>query len=233
MRLVSLSQVFLLVLSTSCIASAGLTAAQAQSQARSADWYQPGFGHGGYDDCADDDGCWLDPGSGGGYPYDPGPYDPQPGYPGPGNPGYPGYPGGPGHGYPPPAPLPPPGYPPHEPPPYPGNPGYGRQQINLNIYRTVYGNDRIDLTTYFNLSRYRGWAIEQVIINGRTVGYGSAALNLIINGNNYGQAVFNSGSSQKTIRASRRPVIGMGADSIVLYTSGQMNVDRVSLVISR
>lgn len=221
MRLLSLSKIVLLVLSTSCIANAYLTPTQVQQ----ADRYQHGHGggHGGHNDCADDDGCWVDPGSGDGH-IDPSPYDPQPGQP-----GYPGYP-----------PPPPPGYP-HEPPPYPGNPGYppnppgyGRQQVNINVYQQLYGNDRLDLTTYFNLSRYRGWAIEQVIIEGRANGYGSAALNLIINGNNYGQARYSGGYSQsQSIWLSRRPVIGMGADSIMLYSSGQLNVERVILILSR
>lgn len=224
MRLVNLSKIVLLVLSTSCIANAYLTPGQIDQENR----YQHGYGsgQGGYDDCSDADGCWVDPGNGSGS------VD-RPGRPGrPGQPGYPGYP---------PPPPPPPGYP-HEPPPYPGNPGYpppqnpgyGRQQVNINVYQQVYGNDRLDLTTYFPLSRYRGWSIEQVVIEGRSNGYGSSAINLIINGNNYGQTNFSGGYSQsQSIWLSRRPMIGNGADSIMLYSSGQMSVDRVTLILSR
>lgn len=222
MRLINLSKIVLLVLSTSCIANAGLTPGQIDQEHR----YQHGYGHGGgYDDCSDADGCWVDPGNGGGSVDRPGR---------PGRPGQPGYPG-----YPPPPPRPP-GYP-HEPPPYPGQPphyppppGYGRQQVNINVYQQLYGNDRLDLTTYFNLSRYRGWSIEQVVIEGRVNGYSSASINLILNGNNYGQAFFSSNYTQsEAIWLSRRPMIGNGADSIMLYSSGQMVVERVTLILSR
>jgi hypothetical protein len=228
MRLVNLSKIVLLVLSTSCIANAYLTPGQIDRDSQ----YQhdhSGYGQGGYDDCSDADGCWVDPGSGGGS------VD-QPGRPGrPGRPGQPGYPGQP--------PLTPwPGQP-HEPPPYPGNPGYpppppppgyGRQQVNINVYQQLYGNDRLDLTTYFPLSRYRGWSIEQVVIEGRVNGYSSAAINLVLNGNNYGQAWFSSNYTQsQSIWLSRRPMIGNGADSIMLYSSGQMVVERVTLILSR
>lgn len=222
MRLSVLPKIVLLVLSTSCIANAQLTPSRVLADHQGG-WYQPG-----YDDCSDADGCWVDPGTGGGQRPDPSPYDPRPG-----RPGRPGHPGQPGPGYPPPPPYP--GQP-HEPPPYPGNPGnpgYGRQQVEINVYRSVYGNDRIDLTQLVNLGYYRGWAIEQVIVQGNA-GYSSASMNIIINGNNMGQAYFSGSYSQsQSMWLSQRPVIGRGAESIVLYTSGQMSVERVTLVLSR
>ncbi len=135
-----------------------------------------------------------------------------------------------------------PQYPPTpEPPPYPGNPGYpgqpgnpgyGQQQVDIDVYRNLNGNDRIDLTQYVQLSRYRGYAIEQVIIQG-TASYNTAFINVLINGNNMGQAPFTGGySQQQSVWLGARPVIGRGADSIVLYSSGQMTVERVTLVLS-
>ncbi len=128
--------------------------------------------------------------------------------------------------------------PPNEPPPYPGNPGYpgqpgnGQQRVDINVYQNISGNDRIDLTRYIDLSRYRGLAIEQVIIQG-TANYDTAFINLIINGNNMGQTSFSGSYSQsQSVWLSQRPVIGRGADSIVLYSSGSMTVERVTLVLS-
>ena len=127
---------------------------------------------------------------------------------------------------------------PHEPPPYPGNPGYpgqpgyGQQRVDINIYRNLYGNDRIDLSQFIDLGRYQGMAIEQVIVQG-SAGYNSSFLNVIVNGNNMGQAAFTGNySQQQSIWLSRRPVIGQGAESVVLYSSGQMTVERVTLVLS-
>ena len=112
----------------------------------------------------------------------------------------------------------------------PSNPGYG-QNIDISVYRSVYGNDRIDLTQYVDLYRYRGYRVEQVIVTA-TSRYGSSFVNLMINGNSQGQLSFNSSYSQRqSLWLSGQPVIGQGADSIVLYTSGDMTVETVTLVV--
>lgn len=109
-------------------------------------------------------------------------------------------------------------------------PGYG-QNIDISVYRSVYGNDRIDLTQYVDLYRYRGYRIEQVIVTA-TSRYGSSFVNLMVNGNSQGQLSFSSSYSQRqSLWLSGQPVIGQGADSIVLYTSGDMTVETVTLVV--
>ncbi|MFZ3229883.1 MAG: hypothetical protein WA160_06745 [Pseudobdellovibrio sp.] len=119
------------------------------------------------------------------------------------------------------------GYNPQPPPPY-----YGHQRVDLNIYRATIGNDRIDLTQYINLSAYRGYAIEQVIISG-SAQYGSSFVSLLVNSFNMGQVQFSNGYSQsQSMYLNQRPIIGQGADSLVLYTQGNMTVDHVTLVLS-
>lgn len=112
----------------------------------------------------------------------------------------------------------------------PSNPGYGRN-IDLNIYRSVYGNDRIDLTQYFNLASYRGYTIQSVIITASSR-YNTGFVSLLINGNNMGQVAFSSNYSQQgSIYLNRPAVIGQGADSLVLYTQGDMTIERVTIVL--
>ncbi|MEQ1724058.1 MAG: hypothetical protein ABL930_12855 [Pseudobdellovibrio sp.] len=114
--------------------------------------------------------------------------------------------------------------------PPPTNPGYG-QNIDINVYRSVYGNDRIDLTQYIDLSRYRGYTIQSVIVTA-TSRYNTSFVSLLINGNNMGQIAFNSSYSQQgTIYLNRPAVIGQGADSLVLYTQGDMTIERVTIVV--
>jgi hypothetical protein len=109
-------------------------------------------------------------------------------------------------------------------------PSYG-QNIDITIYRSVYGNDRIDITQYIDLYRYRGYRVEQVIVSA-TARYGSAYVSLLVNGNSHGQLSFNGGYSQRqSLWLSNQPVIGQGADSLVLYTSGDMTVETVTLVV--
>lgn len=114
----------------------------------------------------------------------------------------------------------------YNPPP----PPYG-QNIEINIYRSVMGNDRIDLTQYVDLQRYRGRVVEQVLVTA-TARYNSSFIDLLINGFSMGQAHFSGGYPQiATFRMNRHLVIGQGADSLVLYTQGDMNVEHVTIVI--
>lgn len=109
-------------------------------------------------------------------------------------------------------------------------PPYG-QNIEINVYRSVSGNDRIDLTHYIDLQRYRGRVVEQVLVTA-TARYSSSFMNLLINGFDMGRAQFSGGYSQiATFWVNQHLVIGQGADSLVLYTQGDMNVDRVTIVI--
>ena len=114
----------------------------------------------------------------------------------------------------------------YNPPP----PPYG-QNIEINIYRSVMGNDRIDLTQYIDLQRYHGRVVEQVLVTA-TSRYNSSFISLLINGNNIGRAQFSGGYSQiATFNMNQQLVIGQGADSIALYTQGDMNVEHVTIVI--
>lgn len=129
----------------------------------------------------------------------------------PGNPGYPGYPGYPGN---------------------PGNPGY-TQRVDLNIYRHTGSNDRIELSQSIDMYRYRGMRIESIQIQGRA-DYNVSIIEALINGFKLGTAQFDSGFSRtQTIYLNQRPMIGNGADSVVLYTRGNMTVERVILNLTR
>ena len=142
-------------------------------------------------------------------------HEPQP----PQYPDYPNYPGHPGQ----------PGHP--QPPQYPGNPGYS-ENVDLWINRSTYGNDRIDLGNYFNMHQYRGYRIEKVIVHAQAQN-NVALADLLTNGFNQGTLQFDRYSSQQTLWLSQRPDIGGAASSIVLYTRGNMTVQRVTLVLRR
>lgn len=144
-------------------------------------------------------------------------HQPQP----PQYPDYPNYPGQPHE------PLPPhyPGQPPH-------NPGYGQQRLDLHISRSTYSNDRINLGDYFNEHQYRGYRIEQVIVHAQAQN-NVALADLLLNGFNSGTLQFDRYSTQQSLYLHNRPDIGGAANSIVLYTRGNMYVQRVTLVLSR
>lgn len=126
---------------------------------------------------------------------------------------------------------------PHEPPPYPGNPypgnpGYGQQNLDLWINRSTYGNDRIDLGLYFNMQQYRGYRIQQVIVHAQAQ-HNVALAELLTNGFSQGTLQFDRYSQAQSLVLHQRPDIGGAASSIVLYTRGNMNVQHVTLVLSR
>lgn len=133
----------------------------------------------------------------------------------PGNPGYPGYPGYPGN----------PGY-----PDYPGQPA--DQNVELYINQSVYNNDRIDLGSYFNMQQYYGYRIERVVMYAQAQN-NVALAELLINGFNSGTFQFDRYSTSESVTLHNRPEIGGQANSLVLYTRGNMYVQRVTLVLSR
>jgi hypothetical protein len=108
------------------------------------------------------------------------------------------------------------------------NPG---GNVEIPVYRSVFGNDRIDLGSLVDLYRYQGLRIQQVAVTA-TARYGSAAVSLLVNGFNAGNLQFTGGYSQRqNLWLSGQPVIGNGADSLVLYTSGDMTVEHVTLIL--
>jgi hypothetical protein len=116
----------------------------------------------------------------------------------------------------------------YEPNPYPQS-----DRIDINIYRSTYGNDRIDLTSYIDMYQYRGMRIESVEIRARAE-YNVAIAELLINSFRYGTAQFSGGYTQaQSLRLNQRPVIGQGADSIILNTRGNMTIESVVLHLSR
>lgn len=116
---------------------------------------------------------------------------------------------------------------------YPNQPpSYGEQRIDLNISRALYSNDRVDLGQYINLGNYRGRVLRQVLITGRAQ-FNTSLISLMVNGFNAGQVQFSGGySQQQSIFLGGSSVIGYGADSLVLYSQGNMVVDRVTLVLA-
>lgn len=116
----------------------------------------------------------------------------------------------------------------YEPNPYPQN-----DRIDINIYRSTYGNDRIDLTSYIDMYQYRGMRIESVEIRARAE-YNVAIAELMINSFRLGTVQFSGGYAQaQSIFLSQRPIIGQGADSIILNTRGNMTIESVVLHLSR
>lgn len=130
-----------------------------------------------------------------------------------------------------------PNYPgqPHEPPPYPdypNQPGYDEQRVELYINRSTYSNDRIDLGNYFSMQQYRGYRIEQVIVTANAQN-NVALADLLVNGFNAGTLQFDRYTNSESLYLHNRPDIGGAASSLVLYTRGNMTVQRVTLVLSR
>jgi hypothetical protein len=116
----------------------------------------------------------------------------------------------------------------YEPNPYPQS-----DRIDINIYRSTIGNDRVDLTSYIDMYQYRGMRIESVEIRARAE-YNVAIAELMINSFRSGTVQFSGGYTQpQTIRLNQRPVLGQGADSIILNTRGNMTIESVVLHLSR
>jgi hypothetical protein len=115
-------------------------------------------------------------------------------------------------------------------------PGNGRYEpaldIPISIYRRTYGHDRIDLSPYLNLQQYRGHQISSIEIEATPV-YNSGLIDVMINGFSQEPTLrFDRWNARQEIYPTSA-VIGYGAESIVLYTNGELDVKRITLRLTR
>lgn len=119
----------------------------------------------------------------------------------------------------------------------PGRPGRGGEEyrtedVQLFVNRRMYGTDRLDLTQYIDMYRYRGFRIQSIEIDARAI-YNTALLDVLVNGFNQGPT---TQIDQRGFRQSvylQNAVIGQGADSIVFVTRGDLDIRGVTLHLSR
>lgn len=116
-----------------------------------------------------------------------------------------------------------------QPPQYPDHPGY-EDRLDLYIGETVQGNDRIDVTRHIDMYQHRGRRIQKIIVEADAQ-YNVALAEVIINGWSAGTLQFDNYTRSQALRLPGQPDIGGAASSIVLYTRGNMRVNRVTLVL--
>ncbi len=156
----------------------------------------------------------------------PGPPGP-PGRPAP----YPGNPGRPGR----PAPYPGNPYPgePYPGNPYPGNPGYGTISVPVYLDRRMSFNDQIDISQYVNLNQYRGYRLAAIDFTANSL-YGSALIDILVNSFQISPTVnLNPYPNNFRIIPNQNMYIGYGADSIVIYSRGDLYIRNMYLQLSR
>lgn len=130
--------------------------------------------------------------------------------------------------------------PPHQPNPpqypgdghHPGYPGHGSEVLDLGVYRSMYGHDRLDLTRYIDMYRYNGRRIQSIRVTA-SAQHNVALADLLMNGFNVGTLQFSGGYSQTQEIRLNSPDLGGEAGSLVLNTRGNMTIERVLIVLSR
>lgn len=111
-------------------------------------------------------------------------------------------------------------------------PGYGQRRVDIPIYRNTQTYESIYLSQYINLSQYRGLTVKQVIVTGSSLNQ-NAYVDLLISNYNYGQVVFAPYRQQQSFWVQNQAVIGQNTNDIRLDVRGNMNVEKVTLVLSR
>lgn len=113
----------------------------------------------------------------------------------------------------------------------PGRPGR-TVDVPLYISRHLSGNDRLDITPYIDMNRYRGYKIEVLEVDASTF-FGTSYIDVVING------FFQRPTLQVTRYSTRQAlfpqnaILGRGADSIVFYSRGDLDIHGVTLRLSR
>lgn len=108
------------------------------------------------------------------------------------------------------------------------------REINLPLFvsRRMLGADRLDLTRAIDMNRYRGYRVTAVDIDARAVHH-TATLGLLINGFGQGQALTLGPYPQLQSIYLQNTILGQGAESLVLYSMGDLDVRAVNLRLIR
>ena len=103
--------------------------------------------------------------------------------------------------------------------------------VPINIFKRMYGNDRIDLNQYADLSQYRGMRVVSMDIAGRS-NAGISNLDIVIDNRNSSQSIAMSETQQTYTVIPQDVVIGREA-GIALLNRGDLNIDTVTLKLAR
>ncbi|MNJ91253.1 hypothetical protein D3C87_89010 [compost metagenome] len=110
-----------------------------------------------------------------------------------------------------------------------GGGGYEREiPVTVGVTRRLTGNDRLDIGSYINLNSYRGYRIQAIEVYANAA-YNASFLDLVINGFNQGRTLEFGRYAQTMVVNPTNAVIGQGAESIVFYSRGDMDVHQVTL----
>jgi hypothetical protein len=98
--------------------------------------------------------------------------------------------------------------------------------VERTINQSFRGRNAIDLYSAMNLSRYRGYKIAAVFVQGYSLAR-TAQANLSIN--SFEQGAINLDATRRVLPIRPRQLleIGRGADSVLLHTSGDLVVERI------
>jgi hypothetical protein len=112
-------------------------------------------------------------------------------------------------------------------------PGTSPVQISvpLNIFKRMYGNDRIDLNQYLDLTQYQGMRVVSMDIVGRA-NAGNALLDIVIGSRNSTQGISLSETQQTFTVNLQDVVIGTAEDFVSLLNNGDLNIDTVTLKLA-
>lgn len=111
----------------------------------------------------------------------------------------------------------------------PVNPG--SFDVSVNVNRSMYNNERLDIGQYVNLAQYRGYRIQAVQVEAMA-SYQVALADLLINSFNRGTVQFDHRGSRQSI-ALTGAVLGSGAESLILQTRGELVLRTITLRLSR
>lgn len=114
------------------------------------------------------------------------------------------------------------------PPPQP-RPPVGDRTIDRTVNVNMYGSDRLDLGQIIHLGQYKGWRVSAVTLDMEALSRrGVATAELLVNSFSQGRANVSS-RRQTTFNITGENTIGRGFDSLMLYTQGDLRVNRVTL----
>jgi hypothetical protein len=110
-------------------------------------------------------------------------------------------------------------------------PGPNDIVLPISINQRIYSNGRLDVSALIDMNRYRGMRIIAIDINANSV-YQQATLSTLVNGQNVGALALSPYSAVQSLYP-QYAILGQYADALVFVATGDLNLNSVTLRLSR
>lgn len=111
-------------------------------------------------------------------------------------------------------------------------PGSEEVSVPMDIFRRMHGADSLNLSDYADLNQYAGFKVTAIEITGRA-NENIAQLDLVVNNRGDGAGSVQLSPAQQVYTLIPRDTVLSSGDALTLLNRGDINIDKITLKLSR